>query len=524
MLNRLSLNKEDFDTVCAEITNLGLNDYATGHQTEIHLMRVGFELFVVKQYASKPLFDYELFVWSQMSEEQKDLFVPCEFFENVLIMKPAIDFYTVLQSFTSVAMNITELCVWLMALLIATFYVDSLADGNLYFTDVKLQNFGMMFNEDGTIRVVLVDIGSICIHATKFPAASPLPHKSHLTCAQTHCPIYGFKGAKHLTVATELQMQANKEMLNHVVYFAFLVCLYQILSNNAKSAKLFHCDAFGTNTKYKFEHNLQFSIMFDEFKPLLQEIFVQSKKYSSLKDLCNLLKRTIYVFKQQNVKYLFVGMNDAFKRYFDAPSRINEHDPDKSTISIIDKRAREIVKTIADFVPDPATDPYFVPSSIPNYIPSVTSTSMKMALESTDLTQTFEFALIPRFRTNAYGTFVSLLRNPDDVVDHAIVSGETHHIFDTPTHKPQPHEPISVSPESLHKLKHSPATPPPTRLPPIATSPAPTPTPTPAPKPSSKPTPKLPLIAKLSPTRQLFHGGKYITIKPYSKIQFDKKI
>lgn len=448
--NRLGF--PNFDEICANIDGTGLNTF-TNHKTGIHLLRVGQSVCVIKQFKNISDLEYEKLVWSRLSDDLKNLFVPCEFFENVLIMKPVIDFYALLTSFADIAMNITEICVWLMALLIVIYYVNMLQSHNLYFTDVKMQNFGMILNEDGTIRIVLIDIGSICIHiessgspATPFgsPGSPTTPIGSHVApisyCGQTHCPLSLFRGISHPDVKRD-NVDAKLMLQKHIsaiIYFAFLLCLYQILTNDTNGVQQFYCGKINVSKSYKFIHRLVFSSkVFEKYKLLFQEIFNLSTKYSTLDDFQNVIKRTIVVLNHTNVQYLFVGAHRNFVLYFNQPSTISDATDRGSIDSLIDDVYIAMTENpySLDKLINPTTHS-IVPSGTTSTITDVdkqATRQMKSALSSAHVTSRFEYAIMPRFRAIdvVHTQFMSHLKKSEEHVDTAtIVDGLLQSAFD----------------------------------------------------------------------------------------------
>lgn len=413
--NRLGF--ANYDEICAIIRERGLNVF-TNHKTGIHLLRVGQSVCVIKQFKDNSDLEYEKLVWSKLSDDLKTLVVPCEFFENVLIMKPVIDFFTLLKSFANVAMNITEICIWLMALLIIIFYVNKFQHSNLYFTDVKMQNFGIMLNEDGTFHVVLIDIGSICVHVKP----DDLPIKSSY-CGQTYCPLHFFRGISHPDVVDDDTKLMLIKRMSIVIYFPFLLCLHQILTNDVNGVQQFHCGLINVTQLFKFSHGLVFSSkVFEKYKIIFQEIFNLSTRFSTLDDLQNVIKRAMVVLNHTSVQHLFADMHPDFVAYFNQPSTI--HDTTVSIDSLIENvfdptKLHSLIPTIA-----PPSQP-----GMPSMITSVdidATRNIKSALSSIYVTATFKYDTIPRFRAIdiAHAQFMSHLKNTTEHVDSAtIVSG-----------------------------------------------------------------------------------------------------
>lgn len=418
--NRLGF--DNYDEICRIIVERGFNEF-TNHKTGIHLLRVGQSVCVIKQFKNNLDLEYEKLVWLQLSDDLRALFVPCEFFENVLIMKPVIDFFALLESFANIAMNITEICIWLMALLIAIFYVNMLQRSNLYFTDVKMQNFGIMLNEDGTIRVVLIDIGSICIHI-KPDVSRSVPMSK---CGQTYCPLSLFLGISHPDVTDVLDAKTkSKKRISVVVYFAFIVCLYQILTNNANSAQQFYCGSTNVSQSYKFIHGLAFSLkVFEKYKIILQEIFNLTTKCNTLDDLQNAIKRVLFVLNHANVLHLFADAHPDFVVYFNQSSTVNI-----ATIYPIDSSIDDIFKTT---VFDPTSLTRLTIPNVPPRVLGVTSVvtsvdndaihHIKSALSSTEITKTFEYNTTPRFRAIDVVDmqFMSHLKNAMEHIDSTTI-------------------------------------------------------------------------------------------------------
>jgi hypothetical protein len=415
--NRLGF--PNFDEICANIDGTGLNTF-TNHKTGIHLLRVGQSVCVIKQFKNISDLEYEKLVWSRLSDDLKNLFVPCEFFENVLIMKPVIDFYALLTSFADIAMNITEICVWLMALLIAIYYVNMLQHSDLYFTDVKMQNFGIILNEDGTIRVVLIDIGSICIHVksdgSRF-ASTP-------NCSQTYCPLSLFRGISHPNVSGDDTKLMSKKRMSVAIYFAFLLCIYQILTNGTSSTQQFYCGLPNINQSYKFNHGLVFSSkVFEKYKILFQEIFNFSTKYSTLDDLQNVIKRALVVLNHTNVQHMFIDMHPDFVVYFNQPSTIR--DATDSIVSLIE----DIFVTTVDPTASHHLTTTVAPPAQAGIISAISSVDnnamrqMKSALSSTFVVTTFKYDTIPRFRVIdvVHTQFMSQLKHTSAHVDNATI-------------------------------------------------------------------------------------------------------